>query len=639
MTAILRELMGAKSMITSEDLANVIHVTSRTVRNDIKELDAILLRNGAEIKSTRGTGYELVVQDEQRFRKFMQDIFQSDALQHDGSPTLPEERVQYLIKRLLLTEGYVKLEDLADEMFISKSTIQNDLREAKKVLEKFDISLDKRPNYGFKLKSDEAKLRYCISEYLFNRVETKPNVDHAGISILVEDEIVEIRMIILAQIKENHIKLSDISLNNLIVHIAIACRRIKNKNYVNLHQDELEEIRSQKEYLVAQNIIRDLEVRFAVNFPQEEIAYIAIHLLGSSMVTSLNSKDSDIKDFIDQDIYQLTIAILETVENTFRLGIKHDKELIAALSLHLKPAINRFRFGMNLRNPMLESIKSNYPVAFQAGILAGMVIKDRLEIDINEHEIGYLALHIGAAVERRKMENQPKKCLLVCASGVGSARLLAYKLQSTYGTKIEIVGTTEYYKLQEYPLQTIDFVISTIPISTPVPIPVIEVNTFLEGKDFSKIERVLNQNYESHTIEYINDELVFLQKVFESREDVLFYLADQLRKLDYAGEGFFESVMKREALSPTSFGNLVAIPHPAEPQTERTFWAVCTLQKPIKWGDKRVQFICLLGVQKNSLDDLEKMYDLLGSIIDDSSKVQKLLKCKTYQEFIGVFLD
>ena len=67
----------------------------------------------------------------------------------------------------------------------------------------------------------------------------------------------------------------------------------------------------------------------------------------------------------------------------------------------LKPAINRFRYGMNLRNPMLDSIKANYPVAFEAGVIAGMVLKEEMGLEIHENEIGYLALHIGAAMERR----------------------------------------------------------------------------------------------------------------------------------------------------------------------------------------------------------------------------------------------
>jgi lichenan operon transcriptional antiterminator len=91
-------------------------------------------------------------------------------------------------------------------------------------------------------------------------------------------------------------------------------------------------------------------------------------------------------------------------------------------------------------------------------------------------------------------------------------------------------------------------------------------------------------------------------------------------------------------MSPTSFGNLVAIPHPIMPETDTTFWSICTLQRPILWKDKQVQFVCLLSVEKNSTTDLQKMYNLLGKVVEDQSLVQQLLKCKNYNEFTRVFL-
>jgi lichenan operon transcriptional antiterminator len=81
--------------------------------------------------------------------------------------------------------------------------------------------------------------------------------------------------------------------------------------------------------------------------------------------------------------------------------------------------------------------------------------------------------------------------------------------------------------------------------------------------------------------------------------------------LKLVDENFLESVLAREKLSPTSYGNFVAIPHPMTPQTAITFWVICTLKKAIEWGGKRVQFICLLSVEKNSGSDLQNMYDYL----------------------------
>jgi lichenan operon transcriptional antiterminator len=636
MIGILRELMAAKTALTSEYLANVIQVTSRTIRNDMKELDALLTENGAAIRAVRGTGYELIIHDHELFRTLLKEIFQTDSPKSKGIPTLPEERADYLIKRLLLSEGYVKLEDLAEELYISKSTIQNDLRTVKKRLKAYGLELEKRPNYGLKLKGDEMKWRFCMSEYLFNRKETERSLIQDGVPLLPEEEMKVIQTITLEQIKEEEITLSDIGLNNLIIHIAIACKRIQSGNYVSWYKEELKDIIKQKEFEVATNILKKIGERLKIKFPFAEIAYVAIHLLGTKITVDPALCETEVQTFIDPDIYALTMEILETIENKLRLGIQHDKELVVGISLHLKPAINRYRFRMNIRNPMLETIKSNYTIAFEAAILAGMVLKEKMGIEIDENEMGYLALHIAAAMERSRMNDQRKKrCMIVCASGVGSARLLYYKLRSRFGSRLEILGTTEYYKLDQIPMQSLDFLISTVPIPHPLPIPVIEVNTILEGMDLEKIERAIFENA-GRILEYAREELVFLQQTFKSREEVLHFLGDQLQQAGLVDETFLASVFEREALSPTSFGNLVAIPHPIVPQTETTFWAVCTLQKPIEWGDKRVQFVCLLSVKKNSREDLQKMYDLLGKVVNDGQMVQQLLKCKTYREFVDV---
>ena len=637
MSIILRELISMQSIstVTSEHLANLNRVSSRTIRNDIKELDNLLSEHGATVRSVRGTGYELKINDERSFHNFLQDI--SRDLQQGVIPTLPEDRVQYLIKRLLLTDEYMKLENLADELFISTSTIQNDLRDVKKILNKYEIILDKRPNYGLKVKGDEMKLRFCMSEYIFNRREIELDLLNDHVSILPREEILAIRSQILKKIQEYKINLSDIGLNNLIIHIAIACKRIYSENYVSLYPEDLKDIIEQMEYEVAIEIVKGIEETFQIVFPEAETAYVAIHLLGLKMNSDISTSAKEVQNFIDKEIYDLTTSILESIENELRLGIKDDKELFIGMSLHLKPAINRYRYGMNLRNPMLHEIKSNYPLAFEAAIVAGRMLKQKSGIDMHENEIGYIALHIGGAIERRKMINQPKRCIIVCASGVGSARLLYYKLQSKFGFDLNIIGTTEYYKLSHISMDGLDFIVSTIPIPDNLPIPVIEVNTILGTNDFEKIENIMLEK-KHKTIKYTREELVFLQQNLETKEKVIHFLGDKLQKLGLVNEEFIASVFEREAISPTCFGNLVAVPHPIMPQTDTTFWTVCTLQKPITWEDKRVQFVCLLSVQKNSNEDLQKMYNLLGNVIDDIHIVQRLLKCRTYQEFIDVFL-
>ncbi|WP_391558451.1 BglG family transcription antiterminator [Robertmurraya sp.] len=634
LTMILGELMGAKVPITSEYLASVIKVTSRTIRNDMKDLQAILEKNGADIKSVRGTGYELVVNNNQQFITFINEVFQDTAETSVGRPDSPEERIRYIITRLLLTNKFVKLDHLADEIFVSRSTILNDVKDIKKILSRYGLSLEKKPNYGLRIKGDEVKVRFCMSDYIFNKKRDELDIVNEQLNILTKEEILVIRNVILALIREHHITLSDVGLNNLIIHVAIACKRIREGNHVLLYSDELNEIIGQKEFSVAEKIVKNLSETLMVDFPENEVAYIAIHLLGTKMIEK--SPGEQVGKVIDKKIAQLVSDILAKIDEKLSLGISEDKELLEQMCLHIKPAINRYRYGMNLRNPMIDEIKANYPVAFQAGLIAGKEMKKQLSIDIDENEIGYLALHIGVAMERKQIHHGPKRCLIVCASGVGSARLLYYKLQSTFGPKLDIVDTTEFYKLQQMDLHDIDFIISTVPIQQKMSIPVLHVNTFLGDQDLNKIRSAVSE--QTTTLEYTREELVFLQQALLSKEEVFSYMFSNLKEMGLIDDVFIESVKERESLSSTSFGNFVAIPHPLNPLTDETFWSICTLQKPIEWDDKLVQFVCLLSVEKDSSGDLQRMYDMLGKVIDDRELVQQLIKAKSYHEFKDTFL-
>ncbi|HLS09400.1 transcription antiterminator, partial [Lentibacillus sp.] len=449
MKHILRELMASESPLTGAYLASVNQVTARTTRNDVKNLNKIVSEYGAQIHTVMGKGYQLKVIDDHKFRRFLRENLSEEEAIDNLVPSLPEERTAYLIKRFLLSNGYLKLDDLADEIYVSRSTIQNDLKNVKKVLDHYDIHLESKPNHGLKAVGDELKLRFCMAEYIFDRSEEiSDKLPDELFSSFPKKDMDAVLEIIVDEIKVYDITLSDIAINNLLIHIVIAYKRIKEGHHVSLYHTDFKEIAEQREFQVAERIVKKVERTLDVRFPEEEVAYVAIHLLGTKMVSVPGtSYEKSVDRLINPDTYQLVDAMLEKIEEKMNLKINRDQELMVALGLHLRPAINRYKYGMNIRNPMLEDIKRNYPLAYEAGIIAALAIEEHTGSEINENEIGYLALHIGAAMERRKMKKEPKRCLIVCASGLGSARLLYYRIKSKFEGKLEVLGTTEYYKL------------------------------------------------------------------------------------------------------------------------------------------------------------------------------------------------
>lgn len=632
MQRILRELMAASSPVTGKYLADVNRVTVRTIRNDLKRLDEILNRHGARVESLMGKGYRLVIREDRLFRQFLQSHIEAPG---HRLPMTPEERVSHLIRRLLLSDGYLKLEDLADEIYVSKSTLQNDLKLVKERLGKYDIRLISRPHYGLKVVGREMKLRFCMADTLFSRKDRWHTAQDSPLLPLPREELERIRQIILKHIQAYHITISDISVHNLQMHIAIACRRIRSGNRVTLYPADLKEIINQREYEVAGRIVRDVEDAFGLSFPREEIAYVAIHLLGTKMTMPDEGGTLPPEQVVDEKILQLVRAALDKIESELEIDLKQDRKLIMDLALHLKPAIHRYKYGMNIRNPMLEDIKKHYPLAFEAGVIAGMALEEETGIKISEDEVGYLALHLGVAIERKKSTTAPKRCLIVCASGLGTAQLIYYKIKNRFGNRLDVVGTTEYYNLHRWDLRDIDFVISSIPISESLPVPVVEVSAVIGNPDLSRIESYILER-KSRPIHYFHKDLLFLGRRFSSREEVLSFMHERLREKDMVDPDFLEGIHDREKVAPTAYGNLVAVPHPITPRSDQTFIAVCTLEKPVVWGDRPVQLILVLSVKRESQEDLQSLYELLGKIIESPALVRSLLKARSVEGFIGV---
>ncbi|WP_281241111.1 PTS sugar transporter subunit IIA [Marinococcus luteus] len=85
---------------------------------------------------------------------------------------------------------------------------------------------------------------------------------------------------------------------------------------------------------------------------------------------------------------------------------------------------------------------------------------------------------------------------------------------------------------------------------------------------------------------------------FSTTRQILMFFKRELSARHLIDDGFLDSVFERENVASTAFGSLVAIPHPVMPKTEETFLSFCTLDKPVRWGERHVQLVCLLNVKK-----------------------------------------
>ena len=615
------ELISINKYKTAEELSKKLNVSTKTVRTEIKNLNSLLIKSGAEIVSKSGYGYILKINNKELFSKF--DFPNKKNIIPDTS----KSRIQYIIEYLINIKEYVKVEDLSKILFTSPKTLAKDIKEAEKILNSYNIKLERKPYYGIKLKGEEFDIRLCIADY----VEKKTNgIEH--IKIVDKNELKKIATIIMETLKKENFNISDVAFQNLIIHIQIALKRIENNCYVPVEEKKLREYISEKEFQIAKKCTYNLEKIFKIKFPESEIGYIAIHLAGKKI---FKENKIDEKNFIiDQEISNIVNEMLKKMYDAFKFDFSKDLELRIALAQHLMPLRIRVRFDMKMKNPMLDKIKERFSLAYAMAKYASTTFYEYYNKNLSEDEVGYIALNLALALERQRKDINKKTVLLVCSSGKGSAELLAYTYKEAFGEYIEELITCSVYDLESMDFSKIDYVFTTVPINIKVPIPIQEVEYFLEESNIRDIKKIFTVEEKDNFLKYYDNDLFLSNICLKTKEEILKYMVNHIKKYKIIPNNFLSSIKKREKLGITEFGNKIAMPHPDKTLTEESFVCVGILENPIIWEKKEVQVVFLVSVSKKTDKKLKYFYKVTAKFLLNKKNIEKLIKSRKYEDLI-----
>ncbi|MDD3251080.1 MAG: BglG family transcription antiterminator [Lachnospiraceae bacterium] len=611
---ILYNLDGDEA-VSSESLSNKLLLSSRTIRNELRELKTVLEKEGAHLISSTKVGYLLVVEDQEKYDQFLKTLGEEETI-----PVTSEERVQYLLE-VLLTNGqeYVKLEDLCDQLYVSKSTLTANLKEVRKLLDEYGLELITRPGYGIQVKGSEFSLRLCLAASAVAQLETDDETKRA--------ELEKIAKCTLKGLEDSRLKISEASYQNLIVHIYIAIKRIQEGNHVPLEKTHMEQISKEMEFGCAQQISSLLEEAFSIEIPRTETGYIAIHL-ASKRIMECSHNDGNL--VINDEIYEIVHHMLEVIKENYNIDFHNDLELIMLLAAHLVPFSTRIQYGMKLKNPLLSEIKSHYAMAYMMAVTACGFLEQYYEKRIQEDEIGYFAFPINLALERRRSGIEKKNIIVVCSTGRGSSQLLSYRLKSEFGKYINQITTCDVLELKQVDLKDIDYVITTVPIPYPVNRPILHVKLFLENADTNAIENLLRGKGNTLLEKYFHPDLFLTELQAASKQEVIERMVEKIHQVKNVPEEFLESVLERERMAVTSFGNLAAIPHPNRALTRETFVCVAVLKNPIQWDKQKVQVVLMLSLQKDTADNTQHLIAVISKLLFHTGCIKELIRNPNY---------
>jgi len=610
-----------KTYHSLDELATILGVGTRTVRNYIKQLNSDL-EGVATFDNERGKGFRLIIHDVKALQE-LEDRTNATNLMN------PKNRIGFIVERLMNKEEAYTLEDLASDMHLGRTTLVHELKKAAVSLESYQLLIQGTPNRGMELVGRELDLRFYVLDHLYHSLYS-----HYPIDDDIRSAIEEIT---------NQFNLETPTQTKLLEFTTIMLDRFLKGHPLHELEEKHELLKGTSDYEIAARVAKAIESRLPITIPESEVLFITIPIAGRRTPTS-NRTLADIT--ITEDVKKLLEQMIEQVGFSKDVIPQH-KGFFQDLQYHLTFMLNRLIFGLRLKNEGLPDVKAKYPVAYKMAELAGEVVHSRYGLDVPEEELGFLAYYFGVFIGKSKRKvNRITRTAVVCGTGRGTAKLVAIQLEGLLndGTQIDLYAERDATKdlLNRY-----DMVFSTISLSFKLEVPLIQITEiFDEVKVKKEIEKAIftqrfNIHGEPHTsimAQLLETDTFFRLGQFKTYDQALHYMVSEMVRMERVDQGFSKRLKDREAKGSMIFGGGIAFPHTFHYQSDQIELAIGVFPDRMIEQGKNVRLVFLLGLPDTPKDHNEdlivKIYDEIISVVNQKQMINQLSEVKSYEDFI-----
>lgn len=172
---LLYYLTQAEGCVTAKELAEYVGVSERTVKSDLADVKVLAGESGCGLYSLRGKGYWIRIENQELFKTMEEQLYSH--FSHFNYTQEYQDRANRIVRILLVQEGYIKLDDVADRLYLSRSSMKAAMQDAREILGGYKLELVSKPGYGMKVMGNEINIRFCMLELFLDHDYRKiPNI-------------------------------------------------------------------------------------------------------------------------------------------------------------------------------------------------------------------------------------------------------------------------------------------------------------------------------------------------------------------------------------------------------------------------------------------------------------------------------
>lgn len=621
-------LASPESYLLTKTLAETVHCSERTIRNDLTVLEEKSEKEQwFTILREPGKGISATVHDEKEkahYLKANKEIV--------NSHKISMETIGF---DLLMTHEPTPMSQLRSRYFLSTTALRLLLDELVDWLHPFDIELSAKPRVGISIVGSEINKRRALASLSHEEGEMG----------LIEKEmrpyeVNALKHLLVSFSEEYAFTFTDESLRRLLVHILLMVKRVKLKQTLHLPKEDVVTMQNREVYTIILELKQAIESLFSLSLKDDEVVYLAMHILGSKQ-----NHPWHLNNFLhlegEKQAEQLTDLLIEQLSEKTMMDFHHDVHLKEGLQVHIYATIHRLRYDLPVTNPLTKEIKRLYPFLFDLLIEIVTKLESTLGFLVPEAEVAYLTLHFQAALERLDKDH-PKEhaVVIVCHMGIGVSEILKVRLSRAFPTLV-IKATLQQRELKAYiKKEAVDLIVSTVPLELKEPSSVI-VSPLLNEDDQANL-RMWADKIEQHQAEkhlslktYIHPGFVFIHPSFEHPYELIEYVTNRMVQAGVVEQDYPHQALLRERKASTAIGGGISIPHGDPSFVKQSTIAIVTLKEPINWEGESVSLVFVLALRQEDKAKHRAIYQQLGLLTEQPAKQTVILQQETIKDVLN----
>lgn len=622
---ILLELCeNPNSYMTASYFAQKQQVSLRTIQNDVKALKSELTEYPCvEFQSVSPKGSRIIVKDLAAFNIFKKNLYEQFG---NTSLNYQSERINKILLLLLKQHRSISYYDVENTIFVSRSTLLNDLKRVDEVLQKYQLEMMRGSN-KIMIDGSEINKRRCILEenlMIANSASIIAGQDNYDPIRKIKDILVE------TFVSFKH-SVSEVELNNMIVQLYVAIQRMENWFFIAAADLEIEQdLHPERE--MAEAVFERLGNEFHLRIPEAEIDYFALYMRGRGNFTS--------PAVISQEVDDLVLDALREIRSAFNVDLTNDVNFRISLALHCTPMIVRIKYDMQMKNHLVDYIRKTFPQGFDMATYFASFLQKKFNKKVKDEEIAFIAIHMYKALTDLQNNAGTKRVLVISSLRRSENTLIRQTLYKWFADQIAELYFLPPTEMNESYLDKYDTFLTTEKGKYYDMGLAIYINPFPDQHDYLNLKLAID-GFES-----IDDILqIFHRDLFDvfrndvGRDDILEVLCKKSGKY-FNLTGFHDAVLEREQLGSTFFGNGIAAPHPIFAASSDTFISIGIAPQPVEWDSdgNKVSLVMLVSVGKNNSKAFQ-IWNYLSKVFAHHDFVAQLLREPTYEHFLKLLKD